>query len=301
MTNWKNSSGLRRDSGLVLFNLHRLLSAQRLYWQGRNCHHLGQIVDTLIRHRWVWQMGSMRWFGINAPLKQQHTEAKKLWKHLRVPIQPVHEAEAVTPAHTAGLLGGALGRGPPLERIIWLLVTAQIVLQEVCTGSQPKSTLHLASCQKTNEQIVPLSGCSLPSPYTCNLHQSCAWSKTRASGAAVGLGAWKKTLTQPRKKQGKEDWSTAWSHPACGAGPEHWAAGFPTLLSCQFPRRWTFHRSTSPLGSRSPVACIRWTRYGLWGTISSCGIKHPLWATLEGFFTPICSFEDTRACPRRGL
>lgn len=61
----KNSSGSSSDSGLVLFTLRKLLSAQRLYWQGRKCHHLGQIVDTPIWHRWVWQMGSMRWFGTN--------------------------------------------------------------------------------------------------------------------------------------------------------------------------------------------------------------------------------------------
>lgn len=62
----------------------------------------------------------------------------------------------VTQAHAAGLLRGALGTGPPLERIIWLLVAAQIVLQEVRAGGQPESTLHLAGCQKTNEQILPL-------------------------------------------------------------------------------------------------------------------------------------------------
>lgn len=66
--------------------------------------------------------------------------------------------------------------GPFLERIIWLLVTAQIVLQ-VCVGSQPESTRHLAGCQKTKEQILPLSGSSLPSPGTRNLYQGCACSK----------------------------------------------------------------------------------------------------------------------------
>ena len=97
-----------------------------------------------------------------------------------------------------GLPRGALGTGPPLERIIWLLVTAQIALQEVRAGSQPKSTLHLAGCQKTNEQIVPLSGGSLPAPYTCNRYQGCAWSKLEPPGQRLGWELGKK-LTQRRK------------------------------------------------------------------------------------------------------
>lgn len=40
--------------------------------------------------------------------------------------------------------------------------------------------------------------------------------------------------------------------------------------------RWVFLQSTSPLGSRSPAACIWWVRYVLKGTIPSCGIKAPL-------------------------
>lgn len=57
---------------------------------------------------------------------------------------------------------------PPLEGIIQPSVTTHIAAHEMCAGSQPESTLHLAGCQKTNEQILPLSGCPLPSPYTCS-------------------------------------------------------------------------------------------------------------------------------------
>lgn len=60
------------------------------------------------------------------------------------------------------------GHGACFERIIWLLVTAQIILQEVCAGSQPESTLLFVGCQKTDEQTLPFPGCSLPSPDTCD-------------------------------------------------------------------------------------------------------------------------------------
>lgn len=155
----------------------------------------------------------------------------------------------VTQAHAAGLLRGALGTGPPLERIIWLLVAAQIVLQEVRAGGQPESTLHLAGCQKTNEQILPLSGCSLPSPHTCNLYRGCAWSEPEPLGQRLGweLG---KNLTQQRKTQVKEVWSTARSHPACGAGPEHRAAGFPTPLSRHLPGEMSISSEHKPLGKQ---------------------------------------------------
>lgn len=73
---------------------------------------------------------------------------------------------------------------PSLERIIVLLVTAQVELQEVCAGSQPESSPLPTDCQKANEQMLPLSRCSLPSGWTCNLSRGCVRAKTGASGAA---------------------------------------------------------------------------------------------------------------------
>lgn len=90
---------------------------------------------------------------------------------------------------------------------------------EVCAGSQPESTLSLAGCQKTKEQILPLSGSPLPSPYTCNWNRDCAWDKLEPPWQQLG---WEQGKGDPTKKdQVKEDWSTAGSHPACGVGHQH--------------------------------------------------------------------------------
>ena len=112
----------------------------------------------------------------------------------------------------------------------------------MCTGSHPESTLHLAGCQKTNEQILPLSGCSLPSPYTS---KPCP-EQTGASGAAAGLGAWKNP--DPTKKK-REDQNVARSRPACGAGAKH-RAGSPTLLSRHLLGRMSISSEHKPLGKQ---------------------------------------------------
>lgn len=109
-----------------------------------------------------------------------------------------------------GFIGGALGTGPPWEGIIQPLVTTRRTAHEVCAGSQPQSTLHLAGCQKTNEQILPLPGCPLPSPTPATRSRFVsAWDKLEPPWQQQGWERGKADLA--KKEHVKEDWSTAGS------------------------------------------------------------------------------------------